>query len=222
MRNDTGFVVVRWIVKRQRHKALARARLQIFEHALVARIIRQDQQKILVGVENDAAFFYRENTSMIRQRMNQHGRVLTRLDDFVQIAHGSSAHGARQRSIDPHGFLTCQQVAPDQITGAQILMTGHRNQRRVHCQARLGSVFRLAVEHIGHVFHETRLTTPGWPFEQHREPGGVGSEKHLDFIGEREIVRRLLQGMRFNGSDGELGSSLRRIRWTHARHPSMR
>src|SRR5215475_6296797 len=73
MRDDTGFMLVWWIVELQRHKALARARFQVFEHTLVARIVRQDQQKILMGIENHTTFLHGENTPMIRQRMNEHG-----------------------------------------------------------------------------------------------------------------------------------------------------
>ena len=123
MRDNFDFLVSRRIGELDGHEALAGRMLQIFLDALVAGIVRNHQQKSLMRLDRLAALFYRQNPPMIRQRMDQHRRVLARLDHFVEVANRAAPHGLSQRTVNPHRLVGLNQKASDQVAAGEILVT---------------------------------------------------------------------------------------------------
>ena len=104
-------------VEFDRQKALARRRLQGLQNVLIAGIVRCDQHELRAGFERFAGPFDWQNAAVIGERMQDNRHILSGFDDFVEVADGTFAHRAGQRSINPFGFAAFQQVAPDQIGG---------------------------------------------------------------------------------------------------------
>ncbi len=75
-----------------RHETLAGAVLQVLQNALIPRVIRDDQKKVLVGLKNLPLFFHGEDPPVIGQGMNQDGGVFAGLDNLVQVADGPVLH----------------------------------------------------------------------------------------------------------------------------------
>ena len=146
-----------------------------------------------MGVENQAALFHRQHAAVVGEGMDEDHGVLACLDDLVEVANGAAAHGAGQGAVDPHGFLAAEQIAPDQVAGAEVLVAGDGDERLVEVAARRRGVFAVAVEAVRHVLDEARFAAAGGAGEQHRQAGFVGGEEHLDFVGERDVVRGLVQ-----------------------------
>ncbi|MNF01057.1 hypothetical protein D3C80_1999880 [compost metagenome] len=65
------------------------------------------------------------------------------------------------------GALLTDQEAPNQVAGAQVVMTGDGDQR--------------ALEAPGHVLDEAGLATAGWPLEHDRQLLGMAlfEDRHL-------------------------------------------
>jgi hypothetical protein len=57
--------------------------------------------KLRRSFDDGSAFFHRQATAIIGQRMNDDDRVLARLDNLVQIADRTGTDGARQRTVVP-------------------------------------------------------------------------------------------------------------------------
>ena len=68
---------------------LPRRVLEVFQHALVARVVGHDEAKAGRRVERDAEAVDGELTPVVRQGMEDDGRVLASLDDLVEVADAS-------------------------------------------------------------------------------------------------------------------------------------
>ena len=173
------------IIERDRDEALARARLQILQHALIAGVVRNHEQEIGMRGQQLAGLFDRQHSPMIGQRMDDDGRVLARLDDLVQIADRARAHRARQRTIHPHRFVAAQQIAADEIGRGEVFVTADGNQRFAE---QLPRRLLLAVQPPRHVFDEARLAASGRAFQQHRQSRFVGRFEYFEFVADRQVV----------------------------------
>src|SRR5688572_8419541 len=100
MGDDLSFELTRWIVEFNRDKALSRTVFEVFDDALVAGVIGDNQQEILMCLEDFATLFDGEQPSVIRQGMNEHRRILAGFDDFIEITYGAIAGCAGQGTID--------------------------------------------------------------------------------------------------------------------------
>ena len=68
------------------HHALPRGVLQVLQHALVPRVVGDDEAELWSGIEADPESVDRQQAPMVGQRMENHRRVLARLDDLVEVA----------------------------------------------------------------------------------------------------------------------------------------
>ena len=155
--------------------------LQIFLDALVAGIVRNHQQKSVVRLDRLAALFDRQNPPMIRQRMDQHGRVLARLDHFVEIANRAAPHRLRQRTVNPHRLVGLDQEAADQVAAGEILVTGDRDQF-------VGAVGERR-QLMRHVLDEAGLAASGRSLEQHRQARFVSGGEDFHLVANRQVER---------------------------------
>ncbi len=142
--------------------------LQLFHDALVAGIVRNRQHEIRMGFQNEPPLFLGKNPAVVRQGMDDHGRVFTGLHHFIQIADGPVFHGQAQRTVLPDRFISFQEKPPDQIRGRQILMTGDRHQRQG--------------EFPGHVFQKTGLSAARGSFQHHGKLEFVSFLENVDLI----------------------------------------
>ena len=155
-------------------------------------------------VEDEAALLHRQYAAVIGEGVDEDHGVLARLDDFVEVTDRTAAHGTGQGAVDPHGFLAAEQVAPNQVAGAEVLVAGNGDERLAKAETRRRGVRVLAIEEVRHVFHEARFAAAGGAGEQHGQAGFVGGEEHLDLVGQRHVVGGLLQ-LRHGASDGSGG-----------------
>src|SRR5690606_20411778 len=88
------------------------------------------------------------------------------------------AHRARERTVLPFGAVVTDQIAPDQVAGAGVIVAGHRDQR--------------AVEAPGHVLDEARLAAAGRALEPDGKLPRMAVREDVHFIAEREIVGSVL------------------------------
>jgi len=65
---------------------------------------------------------------MIRQGMQDHGGVLARFDDLVEIADGALTHRTGQGAINPARLSALEEEAAHQIGRGEIVMTGHGDE----------------------------------------------------------------------------------------------
>ena len=148
-------------IELHRDKALARARLQGFEHVLIAGVIGDDEHEL---VRRDQCFpgsIEWKDAAVIGQRMKHDGDVLARLDNLVEVANAPLADRARQWAVDPNRIAAAQQVAARQISGGQIVMTGN-------CKKRSFQLRR-------HVRDKARLAATRWTFEQKWQSPAIGA-----------------------------------------------
>ena len=157
----------------ERNEALPCARLQVLEHPLVARVVRNDEQETGRCLDRLAGLVDRQHPSVIGQRVQNDDRVLARLDHFVEIADRSFAHRPGQRAVLPHGFVVADQEAADQVARGQVVMAGHRDQRPPQAP--------------GHVLDEARLAAAGRALEQDRQARGIGGLEDLDLVADGEV-----------------------------------
>ena len=63
--------------------------LKILQHVLIAWIVGDHQQKVIRRFDYLAELVDGQQTAMIGQRMNDHGGVLARFDDFIEITNAA-------------------------------------------------------------------------------------------------------------------------------------
>src|SRR5580692_2653077 len=107
--------------------------------------------------------------------MENDRRVLSRLDDLVEVTDASFPRCARQRPVHPRGLTTTQQEAPDEVSGGEIVVAGDRDER--------------PSEVVGHGFDEARLPAPGRTLEEHRQLLIECRLEDLLFVADRDVVR---------------------------------
>ena len=128
-----------------------------------------------------AALFDWQNPPMVRQRMDQHGGVLARLDHFVEVANRAAPHRLRQRTVDPHRFVGLDQEAADQVAAGEILVACDGDQL-------VGAVGERR-QLMRHVLDEAGLAASGGSLEQERQARFVGGGEDFHFVADRQIER---------------------------------
>ncbi len=113
------------------------------------------------------ALVERQHATGVGQGMDHHRRVLPRLDDFIEIADGTSAHRQRQRPIMPDRALRREKEAAREIGGRHILVSRDGHQR--------------PAEPPGHMLDKPCLAAAGRPFQHDGKAIPVGrlEERHL-------------------------------------------
>src|SRR6516162_1692246 len=100
--------------------------------------------------------------------MDDNCRILTRLDDFIEITYCSMPNCHGERTIVPNGALSIQEIAPHQVRSRHVLVASDRYQR--------------PLEEEGHVLDESGLARPGRTLEHDRHTLSVSRFEQPDFI----------------------------------------
>src|SRR5437867_11124648 len=167
MLDHLGFNLTRRIAELDGHEALLGALLQIFEDALVAGIVRDDQHELIDRLDYLPLLFNRQQASVVAQRMNDHGSIFPGLDDLVEIDDASVLDAECQRPIYPDRLLPLQEVSTHEIGGREVLVAGDGDEG--------------ALQPVGHVLHEARLPAAGRPLQHDRHPALSGNREESDF-----------------------------------------
>ena len=113
----------------------------------------------------------------------QHDRgVLTGFDHLVEVADRPLPHRMGQRPVHPDRFITLQQVSTDQVSGGEVVMAGHGDQR--------------AAEIVSHRLDEAGLAAPGGPLQHQRQTLAIGRLEHGLLVAHRLVVRARRIGLR--------------------------
>src|SRR5205085_5825493 len=108
---------------------LASGVLQVLQHALVSRVVRDDEAELRSRLEGHTEAIDRHLATMVSQRMQHDGRVLAGLDDLVEVADGALPDSTRQRPVDPLGVSALDEESSDEVSGGQVVMAGNRDER---------------------------------------------------------------------------------------------
>src|SRR3989475_2184857 len=152
--DDAGFQIPRGIRELDRYEALLGALLEVLQHTLVARVVRDDQQEIIHRLDHLSLLLDRQQTPVVAQGMDDHGRVLAGLDDLVQVHDRAVLDPQGQRAVHPDSLIAFEQEAPDQIGDVEGRVAGHADQGTPQL--------------LGHVLDEPGLPAAGWAFQHHR------------------------------------------------------
>ena len=151
LRDDLHFHFLCRVVEVQRGETLLGRLLEILHQALVTRVVGDRHTEIRAGLQQLTEFLHGQYAAVVRQRVDHHRGVLTRLDDFVQVADSARAHRARERAVHPDRLATVNQEATHQVRGGQIVVAGDRDQRTLQAPR--------------HMLHEAGLATAGRPLQ---------------------------------------------------------
>src|SRR5712692_3230743 len=150
------------------HHALAGRVLQVFEHALVARVVGDDQAEAGGSLEGDPEPVNRELSPVVGQRVEYHGGVLSSFDDLIEVADCSFLNRPGERAVDPDRLPALKQVAPDKVSRGEIFVAGDGDQ--------------LAAQVVGHGLDEAGLATSGRAFQQQRQALAISGGEDLFFV----------------------------------------
>jgi hypothetical protein len=184
-RDDLSLLPARGIAELDGDEALAGGVLQVLQCRLVARVVGQHQQEALRRLQHLAALLDVEQSPVVGQRVDQDRRVLARLDDLVEIADRAHFDGPGERTVDPAGLVTLEQVTTYQVGGGEILVAGDGDE---------GDAFFLAISHVAvkvprHVLDETGLPTPRGTFEKHGNLLFIRGFEEFDLVPDGEVER---------------------------------
>src|SRR5690606_12867791 len=84
-------------------------RVEGLEQVAVAEVVGDHQHEAGCGLQFLTGGFQRQNATIVRQRMQDHGDVLARLYYLVQIADGALAYRTGQGAVLPEGAVGTDQ-----------------------------------------------------------------------------------------------------------------
>ena len=174
--NDLSLFIPRRVGELDRDKALPRRVFEVFEDTLVAGVVRDNQQKILMRLKDFGPLINRQNTPVVGQRMDKDDGVLARFHDLVQITNRPGADGLGQRPVHPDGIIAFNKIPTDQVAPRQVFMAGDRDD-----------IFRDVLtavrhEHMSHMLDKAGLAAAGRAFQQNRQTTLIGGPKNIDLI----------------------------------------
>ena len=174
MADDAGLKVARRVVKLDGHEALARAVLEVFERALVAGVVGDDEEEAVPGLDYLAQLLDRQQAPVIGKRVNEDGGVLAGFDDLVEIADGAGLDRSGQWAVDPAGRVVFEQVAPDKVGCREVLVAGDGDELAAFVGTGAVSVTFADDGHwpaqlVGHVLNEAGLAATSGPLEEDGE-----------------------------------------------------
>src|SRR3990172_11844856 len=193
----------------QRDEALARAVLEVFEGALVAGVVRDDEEEALARLHELAALLDGEHAAVVGEGVDEDRGVLSGLDDLIEVADGAGLHGAGERAIDPAGGLALEQVAADEIAGGEVFVARDGDEREGLDRAgvlRGGLALVLydrerTAQFPGHVLDEAGLAAAGRALEQDGDVGFERGLEELDLVGLGDVVGLAVRGVFLDGVD---------------------
>ena len=180
--DDLRLLVARRVVELDGDEALPRGVLEVLERGLVAGVVGEHQQEALGRLEELAALVERQQPAVVGERVDEDGGVLARLDDLVEVADRPRLHGAGDRPVDPDRLVALEQVAPDEVGGAEVLVTGDGDQRHA-----LRLVAEVLVQPPGHVLDEAGLAAAGRALEEDGDLLLVGDLEEVDLVADGQV-----------------------------------
>src|SRR5207247_3120501 len=87
-----------------------------------------DEQEVGVRLEDLTLLVDGEDVAVVGERVDEHGRVLARLDDLVEVAYGARLDRLRERPVHPDRLVALDEVAADQVAAGEVLVTGDGDQ----------------------------------------------------------------------------------------------
>ncbi len=175
MHDDFPFQIGLRVVEFQCNKTLAGGLLELFQHALVTRVVGNRQAKLRRRFQQLTKLVDRHDAAVIGQRVDHHHRVLAGFHHFVQIANAACAHRAGKRAVHPDRLAALDQIASHQVGSGQVIMTGYGDER--------------PFEPPGHVFHEAGFAAAGGAFQQYGQAVGVGGFEERNFVADWFVIR---------------------------------
>ena len=115
--------------------------------------------------------------------MDHHGRILTRFDDFIEIADRAITHRERQRAVVPDRSFGRKQKAAGKVGGGHVLLRRDGDQRPLQLP--------------GHVFDEAGFAGAGRTFQHDRQPARIGGLEQRDFGADRQVIGFRLDAISF-------------------------
>jgi hypothetical protein len=142
---------------------------------LITGIVRNHDLETWSGLNQFASFIDRENTPIVRQRVDNDHRILPGFNHFIEIADCASANGTRERTVLPYGSVVAYQKAAYEIRRGQIIVAGYDDEGTLQAP--------------GHVLDKTRFSTARRPFQHDGEVAPMALRKNAYLIAEREVIR---------------------------------
>ena len=159
MGDDLGLLGARRVVELDGDEALAGAVLEVLEGALVARVVGDDEEEAVGGLEDLGALLDRQQAPVVGEGVDEDGGVLARLDDLVQVADGAGLDGAGQRAVDPARGLALEQVAADEVAGGEVLVAGDGDDGQGLVEAAVAAPGRCRVRFSGRPRRQAMYST---------------------------------------------------------------
>ncbi len=169
-----GFEPGLGVVEIEGGEALFGGLLQILHQRLIARVIRNHQLKIGMRLNQLALLVERQGAAMVGQRVDDHGGVLTRLDNFVEVADRADARGGGQRPIEPARAAAFEQITSDQIARRHVFIAGHGDER--------------LAQPPRHVLDKARFAASRRPLDHDRQAIAVGGLKQGHLAALRLVI----------------------------------
>ena len=164
-----------WEAELDGHHPLTRRVLEILEHALVSGVVGHHETEPRSGLERDSQPLDWQLSPMVGKWMKHDRRVLSGLDDLVEIAQRAFPYRSRERSVDPFRLASAKQEAPDQVGGRQVVVAGDGDQ--------------WPADVVSHCFNESRLPAAGRPLQQNGKPLPIGGFEDLLLVTDSDVVR---------------------------------
>lgn len=130
---------------------------------MIAGVVRYDQHKLVGRLQDCAALFDRQYAPIVGQRVDQHDRVLARLDYFVKVTNRTVFDCRRERPVVPDCFVAFEQEAAYEIGCRQVFVACDGDQR--------------AIQAPGHILDEASLAAARRPFQHDGKLASIGRFK---------------------------------------------
>ena len=109
--------------------------------------------------------------------MDDDDRVLSCLDDLVEIANRAEPGGLRERAVEPDRVATSNEVPAGEVARRQVVMAGNGDERPAQTP--------------GHVLDEPGLATTRRALQHQRKPASVARFENGNLVARGQIERRL-------------------------------
>ena len=104
-----------WKIELNGDHALPGRVLEVLQNALVSGVVGNHEAELRWRIDHKAKPVDRELTAVICQRVEDDGRVLSSLDNLVEVADRPVAHGPSERAVYPVGLAALQEEPTHEI-----------------------------------------------------------------------------------------------------------
>ena len=102
---NLNFLFRRGIIKRQGNKSLTGTLLEVLQYGLVAWVVGNHQHKSRMGGQAFAFLVNGQYPAIITQWVDNHRRIFSGLDNFIEVADGAGSNRTCQWPVHPNGFI---------------------------------------------------------------------------------------------------------------------